>query len=157
MDITLKKAELRDCEEIHDMQVKAFTDLLKKYQDYGTNPAAEDIEKVKRRMEQSFTDYYFIRMKDYNIGVIRIVREDENTCRISPLFIQPEYQGKGYAQQAILQAENLYAHVKNWELDTIKQEKKLCYFYEKMGYRLTGKEETIQEGMDIVFYKKNTK
>lgn len=43
---------------------------------------------------------------------------------------------------------------KKWTLDTIAQEAKLCYLYEKLGYRRTGKQETIKPGMDIVFYEK---
>jgi hypothetical protein len=42
-----------------------------------------------------------------------------------------------------------------WELDTIKQEGKLCHLYEKMGYKQTGREETIKEGMTLVFYARN--
>ena len=43
---------------------------------------------------------------------------------------------------------------KSWNLDTIKQEPKLCHLYEKMGYRRTEKKNTIKEGMTLVFYEK---
>ena len=66
----------------------------------------------------------------------------------------PEYQGNGYAQQALSAIEALYPFAKSWNLDTIKQEPKLCHLYEKMGYRRTGKENTIKEGMTLVFYEK---
>ena len=74
--------------------------------------------------------------------------------RISPMMILPQYQNKGYAQKAMLKIEELYSDIKCWQLDTIKQEDKLCYFYEKVGYRKTGKEEEIKQGMDIVYYQK---
>jgi hypothetical protein len=51
--------------------------------------------------------------------------------------------------------ENRYLGAEKWTLDTIRQEQKLCYLYEKLGYVATGKQETIQPGMDIVFYEKN--
>lgn len=105
-------------------------------------------------MMQEFTDYYFIRLNDKNIGVIRIVKLNDNTCRISPMLILPAYQGKGYAQQAIIEIESFYPEANYWELDTVKQEAKLCYLYEKMGYRATGKEVDIQEGMTIIYYTK---
>lgn len=66
----------------------------------------------------------------------------------------PEYQGYGYAQRAITIAESFYPFAKEWELDTILQEEKLCYLYEKMGYKKTGKVEHIMNGMDLVFYAK---
>lgn len=154
MQITLARAFITDCVLIHRMQQAAFKPLLEQYRDCATNPGAESLQKIKHRMEQSLTDYYFIRLDNRIIGAVRIVRRFENTCRISPMFILPDYQGKGYAQEAMTQVELLYPDAKTWELDTIKQEQKLCHLYEKMGYRATGREEEIQEGMTIKYYEK---
>lgn len=154
MEISLQKAALGDCAEIHAMQVEAFAELLEKYHDTATNPGAEPLERIVLRMEQPNTDYYFIRLDEQNIGAIRVVRRDDTACRIAPVFLLPTYQNRGYAQQAIRMAQARYPNAKLWELDTIKQEPKLCYLYEKMGYRQTGKEEDIQPGMTIVFYEK---
>lgn len=154
MTITLCKASLTDCCELYDLQVKSFRVLLEKYQDYNSNPGAETIEKTRNRLKESFTDYYFIRQSDSNIGALRIVRFEGN-CKLKQICILPEYQGNGYAQQAIVLAESKYPDAIRWELDTVKQEEKLCYLYEKMGYRRTGKEQNIKDGMDIVFYEKN--
>lgn len=60
MDITLIRANLNDAENIHKMQVKAFTPLLKKYQDFETNPANESIDKIIERLNQPYTNYYYI-------------------------------------------------------------------------------------------------
>jgi RimJ/RimL family protein N-acetyltransferase len=154
MAITLQKAALEDCAEIHALQIKAFAGLLEKYRDTATNPGAEPLERIVQRMEQPHTDYYFIRLNGENIGAIRIVRLVDAACRIAPAFLLPAYQNKGYAQQTIRLAEALYPAATRWELDTIKQEPKLCHLYEKMGYRQTGKEEELQPGMTIVFYEK---
>ncbi|QTD39702.1 GNAT family N-acetyltransferase [Sporosarcina sp. Te-1] len=150
----LIRANITDCEEIHALQVKSFQALLDKYNDISTNPAAESVERIIQRMNQSFTDYYFIQLEGINIGAIRIVRLDNNSCRISPMFIAPEYQGKGYAQKTIAEVETLYPQTNGWELDTIKEETKLCHLYEKMGYKRTGKEESLQDNMTIVYYAK---
>lgn len=152
--LTLNKANMNDCCEIHGMQVIAFKELLDKYQDIHTNPGAESVEHITRRMEQDFTDYYFISLNSLHIGAVRIVRLDRDKARIAPMFILPEFQGKGYAQQILEQLENLYPNTSIWELDTIKQESKLCHLYEKMGYIPTGKEEIIKDDMTIIFYEK---
>ncbi|MEN6340181.1 MAG: GNAT family N-acetyltransferase [Clostridiaceae bacterium] len=154
MTVTLKKADLGDCAAIHALQISAFTELLEKYRDTATNPGAEPLERIVLRMAQPNTDYYFIRLDEQTIGAIRVVRLDDTACRISPMFLLPEYWNKGYAQQAIHFTESLYPNARLWELDTIKQEPKLCHLYEKLGYRQTGKEEDIQPGMTIVFYEK---
>ena len=53
-----------------------------------------------------------------------------------------------------MQVEALYPQANSWELDTIKEEAKLCHLYEKMGYKRTGKEEALQDNMVIVYYSK---
>ena len=155
MAVTLLEAKLEDCVEIHKMQIIAFKPLLDHYQDYEASPGAETVEIIMERMSKypSLTHYFIILQED-KIGHIRINRLSETVCRFSQMFILPEYQGNGYAQQAIGAVERLHPEVIRWELDTIKQEPKLRHLYEKMGYKLTGKESNIKEGMDLVYYAK---
>jgi len=152
-EISLIKASMKDCQLIHKMQVESFKVLLDKYQDYDTNPAVEPLERIESRMSLDILDHYLICLSDEKIGSLR-VRTDNDTFRLGTIFILPEYQGKGYAKQSILKVEQLYPEVKKWGLATIKQESKLCHFYESLGYRLTSKEEQIQDDMTIVFYEK---
>ena len=154
MQITFIKALFEDCEEIQKFQQESFAQLLEKYQDFDMSPATETLERIQYKLNEPTTTYYFILNENVKIGVIRLVSIDETTMRISPVMILPQYQNKGYAQKAMLKIEELYSDIKCWQLDTIKQEDKLCYFYEKVGYRKTGKEEEIKQGMDIVYYQK---
>lgn len=153
--LTLDKANINDCHEIHKMQIIAFKELLDKYQDVQANPGAETIEHVTQRMEQDATDYYFINLNGRHIGAIRILRVGKNRARIAPMFILPKFQGKGYSQHVLQKIEALYPLINIWELDTIKQENKLCHLYGKMGYVPTGREKNIQDGMTIIYYEKH--
>jgi len=152
--VKLIKAEFEDCAIIHDMQTSAFGALLEKYGDIETNPGAEGLERITARMKQKYTDYYLIQSECKNLGAMRVARLSEKICRISPMFILPEFQGKGLAQEALTAIELLYPEAELWTLETIKQEAKLCYLYEKMGYQRTGREEDIQDNMTIIFYEK---
>ena len=105
-------------------------------------------------MAQDATDYYLILAKGHQIGAVRVQRLPENVCRVSPIFILPAFQGKGYAQAAMEALEEMYPQAEAWRLDTIKEEAKLCHLYEKLGYRRTGQEEVLQPGMTIVYYEK---
>lgn len=105
-------------------------------------------------MRQDETDYYFIRFNGKTIGAIRVVRLPDSTCRISPMFILPAFQGRGLAQQTLACVEQFHSDALGWQLDTIKEEPRLCHLYEKMGYKRTGREEQLQENMTIVFYAK---
>ena len=153
--IVLKAATEEDMRTVWEMQVKAFSALLEKYRDYDLSPAAESFEKVMARYRQPWTTYYFIIAGDENVGVIRVVdKKDGSRKRIAPIWIMPEHRNKGYAQAAILAAEQIHGP-DNWSLDTILQEKGNLHLYEKMGYHRTGQIEKINDRMDIVFYEKN--
>ena len=156
MDITLFKAKFEDLDTILQMQKEAFSELYEKYQDTQTSPATENYEDILFRFNQPETTYYFITSNGEKIGVIRVVDHKGGVTRkrISPIFIMQEYRNKGYAQQAIAEAEHV--HGKNhWKLDTILQEKGNCYLYEKLGYHQTGITEIINDKMTIVYYEKD--
>ena len=155
LKVELKPVVREDVETVWKMQVEAFKGLLEKYRDYDLSPAAEGVDKVLARFEQPWTTYYFIMVNNEKTGVIRVVdKKDGSRKRISPIWIMPEYRGRGYAQQAIMEAEKIYGS-QNWSLDTILQEKGNLHLYEKLGYRQTGIFEKINDRMDIVFYEKD--
>jgi GNAT superfamily N-acetyltransferase len=157
MKINLVKATGEDALEIHQMQIKSFKNLLDTYKDYDTNPGNETIEKVLVRINHETTDYYIIKAEHISVGAIRINKlENGLKCRIAPIFILPEYQNKGIAQEVFKLVEEKYKPENGWILDTILQEKGNCHLYEKMGYTKTGKTEKIHERMGIVYYEKKT-
>lgn len=154
MDIVLTHCDTTDADRIHGMQVRAFWPLFEKYGDTETSPACESVERVVARLQQPVTDYYFIEFGEEVVGAIRIVRMENATNRISPVFISPEYQGNGLAQRAFARMEEMYPEAMRWELDTILQERGNCHLYEKLGYRQTGQTHAINEKMTIVYYRK---
>ena len=156
MNIQLPKVLKHELKELHEIQVCAFKALMEKYQDFETNPAVESLQKLEKRYAQPSGIYHFIRLKGKNIGAIRVIRSElQHIIRISPMFIHPDYQNLHLGQEAVLQLERLYNDVKQWSLDTILQERKLCHFYERLGYTDTGKRENIKDGMDLIFYEKS--
>lgn len=154
MDVILIKANYLDCPLIAKIQKMSFSELLEKYKDYDTNPACEDLDKIQEKFHQTFTEYYLIKVGKSIVGIVRIVSVDNNTKRISPICILPEYQSKGYASRAMTNLKRMFSQTHIWLVDTIKQENKLCDFYEKLGYIRTGREEKLHSTMTIVFFKK---
>ena len=155
VEINLVKASVENAEEIHKMQIEAFRNLLEKYKDYDTNPGNENIDKVIERIKQETTDYYIIKMENISVGAIRINKlENGEKCRIAPIFILPEYQNKGIAQEVFKIIEEEYKPKDGWILSTILEEERNCYLYEKMGYKKTGEGKKINEIMNIVYYEK---
>lgn len=155
MSVKLIPVAKEDMEIIWKMQVEAFTDLLEKYHDYDMSPATEKFERIMQKFEQPWTTYFFIVADGETVGAIRIIdKNDGSRKRISPIWIMPDFRNKGYAQQAIREAEKIYGS-DHWCLDTILQEKGNLHLYEKLGYHQTGKIEHINDRMDIVFYEKD--
>ena len=154
MHVELIRAAMEDAETIWKMQRVAFSELLERYQDYDVNPGNEPLAKVQWRLSLPATYFYFIQVDGKNAGAIRVIdHHDEAPKKISPLFVMPEYRGKGVAQRALQVVENIHGSTK-WQLDTILQEKGNCHLYEKMGYQQTGVTKIINDKMTLVFYKK---
>ncbi len=154
MNVKLVPASVEDAATIWNMQRIAFAELLERYQDFDTNPGNEPLEKVQWRFSFPATHFYFIQVDGDNAGAIRVVdNHDDSPKKISPLFVLPEFGGKGVAQAAIREAEHIHGE-SNWTLDTILQEQSNCHLYEKMGYQPTGRTKVINEKMTLIFYAK---
>ena len=155
MTIELARATIEDAETLWKMQLESFAPLLERYQDLDTSPANEPVERVRWRLEQRDTYYYFIVADGHTVGAIRVIdRRDGTDKRISPLYVLPAYQNRGIGQRAIEAAEKIHGP-SGWELDTILQEAGNLHLYEKMGYRQTGKLTVVNDKMTLVFYRKN--
>mgnify|MGYP001026243196 FL=1 len=153
MKIELRKASLSDAEILWKMQKAAFAPLYEIYRDEGS-PAMEPLSRTQERLEQSETSYYFILADGAPAGAIRVRDwQGERPKVISPLFVLPDFQGRGIAQRAIRRAEEIHGSP-DWLLDTIVTEDKLRHLYEKMGYRDTGKRCPVNEKLTLVLYYK---
>ena len=176
-EVELILATVDDAELIHNMKHKAFLPLYEKYLDDETSPVNEKIDKVIYQLTHSNSQYYLIKLREENVGAIRIacwIKQNQNSencdnsgnheqsepeyvqniLRISPLFILPEYQNRGIGQTAIRKVFDLYPNAVTWRLDTIKQEKGNCHLYEKCGFVRTGGEHIVNENMTLVDYEK---
>jgi GNAT superfamily N-acetyltransferase len=153
MEIKLEKATVSDAKIIYDMQVKAFTPLLEKYQDYDTSPANERIDTTLARINTPYGVFYKILAKNILVGAICILWRNTTEFWISPMFISPEYQGKGIAQKTLCLVKEMFPEATSWELATLLEEKRNCYLYEKMGFTQTGISMKINNRTTLVYYK----
>jgi GNAT superfamily N-acetyltransferase len=133
----------------------AFLPLLEKYKDFETNPANESVEQVIRRINNPQGGFYKILVDNMLVGAICLFWKEEGMqFWISPMFILPEYQGKGIAQKTITLIGEMFPQAITWELATILEEERNCYLYEKMGFIKTGVQKKLNDNATLVFYKK---
>ena len=154
MKIKLEKARASDAPAILAMQKSAFLPLLEKCQDYDTNPANETLERVLGRINSSGSIYYKIVAKENMVGAIRIKWDKNRRFWISPLFVDPLFQGLGIAREAMHQVEILHAKAEAWELAAILQEERTCRFYKKLGYQATGANEQLNDSTTLGYFRK---
>ncbi|AXE29837.1 GNAT family N-acetyltransferase [Chromobacterium phragmitis] len=155
MSVVLKKAGLADAERLHGMQVESFMPLLLKYQDNEMSPAMEPLEKLRDKIEQPHSCFYLIERGHRVAGGLRVVDLPERgLCRISPLFILPDFQKQGIAQAAMRLVERLHQPRHGWRLDTILEEPGNCHLYEKLGYARMGPARAIKPDMHLIAYGK---
>ena len=155
MDIQLKVASFTDAPKLHTLQLEAFSETLERYQDFATNPANESIDRVIHRITHPSSTFHQIIVDDVVVGGICVVTKAPSRYAISPMFLDPARQGEGIAQRALQLVEAAYPTAATWELRTIREETRNCYFYEKMGYRLTGVSQPLNERATLVSYRKS--
>lgn len=150
--ISLKKASMSDANELFEMQKKVFQPIYEKYQDHDTSPVFQTFERFNERLQ--IGDYFKIYDHGSLVGSVHVYPKSPGIMRLHMINILGEFQGKGIAQEVMGRLEGMYPHAKSWELDTIKQEQRNCYLYEKMGYIQTGDEWKINEQMTLIHYTK---
>lgn len=129
-----------------------FQPIYEKYQDHDTSPVFQTFERFNERLQTG--DYFKILKDELLVGSVHVYPKSQGVMRLHMINILEEFQGKGIAQEVMSRIEGMYPHAIKWELDTIKQEQRNCYLYEKMGYVKTGDEWKVNEQMTLIHYMK---
>ncbi len=155
VDVQLSRAGVQDAQVLHRMQVEAFAGHLETYRDYGTNPGAESIDRVRAKLEQEYTYFYYIVSDGVRVGAVRVV--DRNDGGREAHF--PAFHLAGISQSWLCtsgdpgEVEHLHG-ADGWSLGTILQEPGNCHLYEKLGYRRSGEQTVVNERLTVVGYEK---
>ena len=151
--ISLRKAKMEDAEELYELQKQVFLPLYTKYEDHQTTPALQSFERFNERLLQG--TFYKILEAGKLAGSVHVYKTAPNIMRLHMINILDSYQGRGLAQNVMKRLEMIYPEINSWELDTILQEERNCYLYEKMGYVRNGKQKVLNEKMTIISYEKH--
>ncbi|NDD58917.1 MAG: GNAT family N-acetyltransferase [Chlamydiae bacterium] len=73
---------------------------------------------------------------------------------MGPIFVDPDFQNQKIAQKVMILIENLFPHIKKFELATLSQETGNIHLYQKLGYKLTNRKEKVNDLLDLVFFEK---
>ena len=73
------------------------------------------------------------------VGVFRLTEAE-----LSDLYIHPEYQGRGCGRACVKFAQSRYSELR---LTVLSNHEKAIRLYEKMGFRFTGQDIPLREGL----------
>ncbi len=152
--VSIRLGRLRDVELIHKLKYQAFLPLYEKYHDDEMSPATENMDKVFEQLKQEDTEYYVISLDGDEVGGVRINHRENGVFRIAPIFIIPEFQNKGIGSNVFKKLFKIYPEAVSWQLDSILQEERNCYLYEKMGFTATGARANINDNMTLIEYER---
>lgn len=96
-------------------------------------------------------EYFILYEEDTAVGIIKMLKETDDTCEMSAIYILDEYRNKGYGRQALVYLNEILKPKKLY-LWVLKDNEKARRFYEKNGFDFTGKIREINRGKDFAQY-----
>jgi len=154
MNLNITRTKMSEAEALLKIQREAFLSDLKKYKDYDTSPAAELLDFFKYKLNHSI--HYTIFLNGKIVGGICIVKITDIHYRLFRIFLNPAIQNRGLGSKILTQIEKKFPHVKEWSLDTPKDNTRTRHFYEKFGYKKT-KEFKVNDRLTLIEYEKKIK
>lgn len=142
----IQKAEMKDLELIYLLTKKCAANLIKKdiYQWNDYYPSLKVLQKdieLQQLWKLSFEGnlvgiIVITEIIDIEYDTVKWLTDNNANLYIHRLAVDPDYQGKGFAQKLMNFSEN-YAIENNYKsvrLDTFSQNKRNVQFYKKRGY-----------------------
>ncbi|WP_079528974.1 GNAT family N-acetyltransferase [Halobacillus hunanensis] len=144
------EAKTEDAREILRIQQLAYRSEAELYNDYNIQPLQQTLSSVEQDFENNFILKYVLDGKI--VGSVRAL-EENGTCHIGKLMVDPEFQGRGIAKELMHEMESLYSNVR-FELFTGSKSTKNITLYERLGYSGYKTEQLPREDTVFLFMEK---
>ena len=144
------KAELKDLEEILNLQKFAYQTEAKLLNNYDIQPLKQSLEELKEEFEKGV----ILKAAENGkiIGSIRGYTEN-NTLFIGKLIVHKDYRRKGIGKELLLAIESLYTDFR-YELFTTSKSVNNLSLYSKLGYKQF-KIKELPDNLMLIFLEKN--
>jgi len=148
--IIIEHAAAEDAADILALQKSAFTGEAEIYGDPNIPPLTQTLDSLIA----DFSRYTFLKasLDGRIVGSVRACEQD-GTCYIGRLIVDPGCQNRGIGRQLMAAIEAAFSHVERYELFTGHLSERNLYFYKKLGYD-EFKREPIHPGLTHVFMEK---
>lgn len=141
--VTIERALMNDAEQLTAIKKITFNNEAELWLsnqenviDYNIRPPGYASINMTHYMMRHL--HYFKILVDRTIvGGIIVTISGKSYGRIDRIFVEPQFQGRGFGSRALQLLEEEFSHVRKWDLETSSRQLNNHYFYEKMGYRTT--------------------
>lgn len=156
--VKLRKLRLEDVEEITALQKRTFDeDSITHSPDHRPDgpPGYDDPANVQERLYHM--DCYAIVSDEKMIGGIFCSLSSTEELWVHRIFLIPEYQGKGLGKGVFKALEKIYSRALTMALDTPAWHSRNHGFYESIGFRKVGEEDSDKQDFHLFQYRKELK
>ena len=141
MDFTIRLATIKDAKAVHEVLLAAFEDHRSFYSQEGFTDTVLSEQKAKDRIKE-MNVYVAVDQHGKIIGTIGWEKLNKEEGHIRGMGVIPSRQGKASPAMSLLKRVERDAQLENCKiltLDTTEILKRAQKFYEKNGYKWTGK------------------
>lgn len=148
MNIT--PATLEDAEAIFNLQRLAYQTEAAIYDDYSIPPLVETLAQLR----EQFAQKCFLKATE-DCRIVGSVRTFENdaTCCVERLIVDPDYRKRGIGAALLRHAEATHPAARRFELFTGHKSEGNLRLYQRIGYR-PFRQEVINDRLTMVFLEK---
>ncbi|MNI06784.1 putative acetyltransferase [compost metagenome] len=146
----ISKADPSDLKEILELQYMSYKSEAEIYKDDRIPPLTQTIEEL----EQEYENHMILKavIDGCIVGSVRAV-EENLTCHIGKLIVNPNYQNQGIGTKLIESIEELFNPIKKFELFTGHKSERNLYLYKKLGYK-PFKSVVVNDNLILIFMNK---
>lgn len=152
MDAKISEAGYNDLESILALQKTAYQREADLINDYSIPPLQQTIADIREEFIQ--TRFLKAEIDGRIVGSVRAEIQDE-TCLIKRLIVHPDYQNRGIGSKLLVSGEEIYPHVRRFELFTGSESKSNHLFYTRRGYS-PFREVTISDKLTLIYFEKRS-
>lgn len=132
--LKLEHANIEDCENIIDLQRIAYQREAMLYKDWTIPPLTQTVEELKNEFLSSIILKATIDEKI--VGSVR-AKLVNNVSHIGRLIVHPDFQKRGIGTVLLKKIEEVFTHVKSYELFTGSKSEYNIQFYVAHNYKIS--------------------
>ena len=139
-NITFRKAQIHEINDIHLVLSKAFEPYRKSYTTGALNATVLTPNDIQNRFLGQEYEVYVVTINNYIVGTVSLLQKDQDQLYLRSMAVDPDYQSKGIGLFILKKIDELARrkNIKKISLETSKPLKRAIKFYKNFGFDFTG-------------------